>query len=174
MLFRSVAATIFILARYKNTSTFHFVYLPFPTFAPSMNRSYAHDHVVPDEDSKKGKKAQVAAMFDSIAYRYDFLNRFLSGGIDIYWRKKALQTLKPLQPQHILDVATGTGDLAIMSAEILKPVSITGIDISPNMLAAGRKKIEQKSLSTKITLVDGDSEAINFPDNSFEIGRAHV
>ncbi|MFN9710702.1 MAG: bifunctional demethylmenaquinone methyltransferase/2-methoxy-6-polyprenyl-1,4-benzoquinol methylase UbiE [Bacteroidota bacterium] len=141
---------------------------PSPTFAAPMNRTYAHDQIVPDEGSKKGKKAQVAAMFDSIAHRYYFLNRFLSGGIDIYWRKKALETLKPLQPKQILDVATGTGDLAIMAAEILKPATIIGIDISPNMLEAGRKKIEHKSLNTIITLVDGDSEAINFPENSFD------
>lgn len=133
-----------------------------------MSKPYAHDHVVPDEHSKKGKKAQVAEMFDTIAPGYDFLNRFLSGGIDIYWRKKALQTLVNHQPKAMLDVATGTGDLAIMAARMLKPENITGIDISPKMLSSGRDKIKNRALDTVISLVDGDSEAINFNDNTFD------
>jgi demethylmenaquinone methyltransferase/2-methoxy-6-polyprenyl-1,4-benzoquinol methylase len=133
-----------------------------------MSKPYAHDHVVPDEHSKKGKKAQVAEMFDTIAPGYDFLNRFLSGGIDIYWRKKALQTLVKHQPKAMLDVATGTGDLAIMAARMLKPENITGIDISPKMLSSGRDKIKKRALDTVISLVDGDSEAIKFNDNTFD------
>ena len=77
---------------------------------------FSHDTVVPYKGSVKSKKDQVAGMFDNIAYRYDFLNRFLSGGIDIIWRKKMLAELKPLAPKTILDVATGTGDVAIMAA----------------------------------------------------------
>jgi demethylmenaquinone methyltransferase/2-methoxy-6-polyprenyl-1,4-benzoquinol methylase len=133
-----------------------------------MSRIYAHDQIVPDDGSDKRKKVQVAEMFDSIAGRYDFLNRFLSGGIDIYWRKQALKTLKSSKPESILDVATGTADLAIMAAKMLQPKSIIGIDISPGMLGSGRIKIEQKLLHTIITLEEGDSEAIKFTDNSFD------
>ena len=107
-------------------------------------------------------------MFDQIAFRYDFLNRFLSGGIDIWWRKKAISQLKSLQPKTILDVATGTGDFAIISNKILHPEKITGIDISEGMLEIGRKKIIKAGLENKIELLQGDSEAILFPDNSFD------
>ena len=85
---------------------------------------YAHDKIVPDEKSSVTKKKQVAKMFDSIASRYDFLNRFLSAGIDKSWRKKAIKELKEIQPKLILDVATGTGDLAIVADTILKPEKI--------------------------------------------------
>ena len=80
-------------------------------------------------------------MFDNIAFRYDFLNRFLSGGIDVIWRKKAIRQLLSLQPKNILDVATGTADLALTSYKILRPEKITGIDISEGMLELGRKKL---------------------------------
>jgi demethylmenaquinone methyltransferase/2-methoxy-6-polyprenyl-1,4-benzoquinol methylase len=133
-----------------------------------MNSSYTHDKIVPDQESKKGKKVQVAEMFDSIAHKYDFLNRFLSAGIDVHWRKKALNLLKKSNPANILDVATGTADFAIMAAETLRPSGIKGIDISPKMLSAGRDKIEKKSLNHIITLLDGDSEAINFADETFD------
>lgn len=133
-----------------------------------MSASYLHDQVVPDKQSDKAKKKQVADMFDSIAHRYDFLNRFLSAGIDISWRKKALGLLKQSKPKMILDVATGTADLAIMAADILKPNSIVGIDISPKMLDAGRIKVKDKLLEKIITLKQGDSEAINYPNHSFD------
>lgn len=133
-----------------------------------MNSSYDHDDIVPDKDSVKDKKTQVAEMFNHIAPRYDFLNRVLSGGIDIAWRKKALALLSKDKPMRILDVATGTADLAIMAAQQLKPDQIIGIDISPKMLEAGREKIEKKSLRQMIVLQEGDSEAINFPDHSFD------
>jgi len=107
-------------------------------------------------------------MFDRIAFRYDFLNRFLSAGIDVSWRKKAIRELKELQPLNLLDVATGTGDFAIASYKILNPVKITGIDISEGMLDLGRKKIEKLGLQDKIQLLKGDSEAILFADNSFD------
>ncbi len=129
---------------------------------------FAHDTVVPYKGSGQGKKQQVAAMFDNIAFRYDFLNRFLSAGIDIRWRKKALKQLLPLQPKTILDVATGTADIAIMASAMLKPQKITGIDISDGMLEIGRKKLSRLGLEGKVELLNGDSETINFPDNSFD------
>ena len=107
-------------------------------------------------------------MFDKIAFRYDFLNRFLSAGIDIGWRKKAIKLLLPVKPERILDVATGTGDFALTSYEILKPAKITGIDISEGMLELGRKKIAKAGLDSHIELLNGDSEAILFEDNSFD------
>ena len=133
-----------------------------------MSTSYRHDEVVPYETSDRSKKEQVAAMFDDIAPRYDFLNRFLSAGIDVRWRKKALQRLQPLQPKHILDVATGTADVAIMADRLLQPEKIIGIDISAGMLDAGRVKLQTKGLSERIELQLGDSETINFPDASFD------
>jgi len=129
---------------------------------------FAHDTIVPFKESDQSKKQQVATMFDKIAFRYDFLNRFLSVGIDISWRKKAIRQLKELQPKYILDVATGTGDVAILTDKILNPTKITGIDISEGMLEIGRKKIEQLHLQNKIELLKGDSETIDFPDNSFD------
>lgn len=129
---------------------------------------YPHDTVVPFKDSSESKKKQVETMFDNIAFRYDFLNRFLSAGIDIGWRKKAIKLLLPLKPERILDVATGTGDFALTSYEILKPEKITGIDISEGMLELGRKKISKAGLDDYIELLNGDSEAILFEDNSFD------
>lgn len=107
-------------------------------------------------------------MFDHIAYRYDFLNRFLSGGIDLLWRKKAINQLKKLDPKKILDVATGTADVAIMTARILRPEKIIGIDISEGMLGFGRKKIEKLGLDPIIELLNGDCETIKAEDNSFD------
>jgi demethylmenaquinone methyltransferase/2-methoxy-6-polyprenyl-1,4-benzoquinol methylase len=129
---------------------------------------YAHDKVLPFEGSGESKKEQVARMFDEISGKYDFLNRFLSAGIDVTWRKKMLKTLKPLQPKIMLDVATGTGDVAIMAEALLKPEKIIGIDISDGMLELGREKLRTRQLTDVITLQNGDSEAINFPDNSFD------
>lgn len=129
---------------------------------------FAHDEVVPDKDSLLCKKEQVAGMFDNIALRYDFLNRFLSAGIDISWRKKAINQLKEIKPKQILDVATGTADVAIMMTKILDAEKITGIDISNGMLEIGRQKINKLELNNKIELINGDSEAINFNDNSFD------
>ena len=91
---------------------------------------YNHDTIVPFKDSEQTKKEQVAGMFDQIAFRYDFMNRFLSGGIDVSWRRKAIKELAALKPQKILDVATGTADVAIMTMKYLKPEKIIGIDIS--------------------------------------------
>jgi demethylmenaquinone methyltransferase/2-methoxy-6-polyprenyl-1,4-benzoquinol methylase len=129
---------------------------------------YPHDTVVPFKNSTQSKKKQVENMFDEIAFRYDFINRFLSVGIDIGWRQKAIKQLISLHPKRILDVATGTGDFAITSYEILKPEKITGIDISDGMLEIGRKKIAKAGLENSIELISGDSEAILFDDNSFD------
>jgi demethylmenaquinone methyltransferase / 2-methoxy-6-polyprenyl-1,4-benzoquinol methylase len=129
---------------------------------------FEHDTVVPEEGSALSKKEQVADMFDNIAFRYDFLNRFLSAGIDIRWRKAALKQLKSINPKKILDVATGTADVAIMATSVLQPQSIVGIDISDGMLNLGRKKIEKAGLAGVIELQNGDSETINFLDNTFD------
>jgi len=129
---------------------------------------FAHDKVVPDQHSALSKKEQVADMFNSIALRYDFLNHFLSAGIDVYWRKIALKQVAGIKPQSLLDVATGTADLAIMAEKILKPTKIIGIDISDGMLEIGRQKIKKAGLENIIELSTGDSEAIKYPDNSFD------
>lgn len=129
---------------------------------------FAHDTIVPDNDSKLSKKEQVALMFNRIAPQYDFLNRFLSAGIDIGWRKKALSILKKDNPNTLLDVATGTADVAILAAKSLNPNKIVGIDISEGMLDLGRKKITDAELEHLIELQNGDSEEIKFPDNSFD------
>ena len=163
--------------------------------------NYSHDRIVPFKDSELGKKQQVAAMFDKIAFRYDFVNRFLSGGIDIYWRRRAIRALaltgkrdetggiagagaagsgtgigagamvaagSGAAEKTILDVATGTADMAIMMARYLPASHITGIDISTGMLEIGRQKINRLQLAGKIALQTGDSEAIHFPDNHFD------
>jgi demethylmenaquinone methyltransferase / 2-methoxy-6-polyprenyl-1,4-benzoquinol methylase len=115
------------------------------------------------------KKVMVESMFDSIAWRYDFLNHFLSFGIDRIWRKKAIKIISRLyQNPEILDVATGTGDLAITAMKI-KPLKITGIDISQNMLEIGREKIRKKGFSDTIELIHGDSENIPFEDELFDV-----
>src|ERR1041384_4205161 len=129
---------------------------------------YSHDTIVPFKNSEQSKKEQVANMFDQIAFRYDLLNRFLSGGIDQYWRKRAIKQLAALKPQLVLDVATGTADVAIMTWKYLKPEKIIGIDISAGMLDLGRQKVDKLLLNKHIELIKGDSEAINFPDNTFD------
>ncbi|NIG53114.1 bifunctional demethylmenaquinone methyltransferase/2-methoxy-6-polyprenyl-1,4-benzoquinol methylase UbiE [Chitinophaga sp. Cy-1792] len=126
------------------------------------------EKIVPFSESNLSKKQQIATMFDDIAHRYDFLNHFMSLGIDVIWRKKALKYLKSLQPKNMLDVATGTGDFAIMASKRLNPDHITGIDISEGMLAHGREKIQKEGLTNKISLQLGDSETISFPDQTFD------
>jgi len=127
-----------------------------------------HDNVTPFDDPDRSKKEQVAEMFDRVANRYDVMNRLLSAGIDIKWRKKAILQLKNDKPKQILDVATGTCDMAIICYKLLRPEKITGIDISGEMLKVGRKKIEKEGLTSVIELQTGDSETINFADNSFD------
>ena len=125
-------------------------------------------NVVPDASSKLSKKAQVADMFDSIAGKYDFLNHFLSMGIDKGWRRKAIKQVAEGRPKTILDVATGTGDLAIAAASI-GPEKITGIDISEGMLEVGRKKVREQNFNDLISLQHGDSENMPFPMESFDV-----
>lgn len=123
--------------------------------------------VTPYSNRPDSKKQQVAEMFDNIAGKYDFLNHFLSLGIDKWWRKKAIDELVDDAPQQILDVATGTADFAL-AAMRLKPTKIVGVDISKEMLAVGRKKIEKKGLTKQIELFSGDSENLGFDDNTFD------
>jgi len=130
--------------------------------------NFAHDTVVPDKLSSLSKKQQVAGMFNDISFRYDVLNRILSAGIDQRWRKKAIRQLSESKPKLILDVATGTGDVAIMASGLLHPDKITGIDISEGMLEVGRHKVRKLGLEEKIELLKGDSEAINFRNDSFD------
>jgi len=118
------------------------------------------------------KKGQISTMFNNIAKYYDFLNHFLSLGIDRSWRKKAIATLQEKQPQSILDVATGTGDLAIEANRQLKPKKIVGIDISVKMLEVGEGKIQKQGIDDVITLMEGDSENLPFEDNTFDAAMA--
>ncbi len=123
--------------------------------------------VKPYNDASLSKKEEVTKMFDNIAPRYDLLNRVLSVGIDTIWRKNAINELKDIKPQSILDVATGTCDLAI-EAMRLKPKKVVGLDISSEMLALGQKKIEKKGLQDIIKLKLGDSENLPFESNTFD------
>jgi len=125
------------------------------------------EKVVPYKEKQSGKKEQVAEMFDNISKRYDFLNHFLSLGIDKRWRKKAVKLLAEDHPERILDVATGTGDFALESAK-LGPQSVKGIDISEGMLAIGRQKVLKRQKEAQIELIYGDSEEIPFADESFD------
>jgi demethylmenaquinone methyltransferase / 2-methoxy-6-polyprenyl-1,4-benzoquinol methylase len=123
--------------------------------------------VLPYIDSVEGKKKQVAQMFDNIAPKYDFLNHFLSFGIDKIWRRRAIRLLMKHSVSYVLDVATGTGDFAIESLK-RGAQKVVGVDISEEMLAVGRAKIEAMGLSQQITLQKGDSEELCFSDNSFD------
>jgi demethylmenaquinone methyltransferase / 2-methoxy-6-polyprenyl-1,4-benzoquinol methylase len=114
------------------------------------------------------KKEQIAQMFDNVAGTYDGLNRFLSLGIDVYWRKKAIAKLKSLTPKVILDVATGTADVALETNRQLAPDSIIGVDISALMLEVGRKKIANQGADKVIRLELGDSENLQYPDATFD------
>jgi demethylmenaquinone methyltransferase/2-methoxy-6-polyprenyl-1,4-benzoquinol methylase len=123
--------------------------------------------IKPYKDSALGKKEQVAQMFDTISENYDGLNRVISLGIDVKWRKEVVQIVGKNNPKQILDIATGTGDLAIMMAE-LKPDKIVGLDISSGMLEVGKQKITEAKLSNKIEMIVGDSEEMPFKDNTFD------
>lgn len=123
--------------------------------------------VVPYKNQPDGKKAQVATMFNNISRRYDLLNHVLSMGIDILWRKKAVRMLQKEQPRQILDIATGTGDFALETLS-LKPKQVIGVDISEGMLAVGREKMKKKGVEDIIQLQLGDSENLQFADNSFD------
>lgn len=123
--------------------------------------------VLPYKNDAASKKIQVARMFDSISSKYDFLNHFLSLGIDVRWRKKAIGLLANEKAKVILDVATGTGDFAI-EAMSLNPEKIIGVDISEGMLEIGKKKIQNKGLGKIIELQSGDSENLPFQENKFD------
>ncbi|NDK18847.1 MAG: bifunctional demethylmenaquinone methyltransferase/2-methoxy-6-polyprenyl-1,4-benzoquinol methylase UbiE [Zetaproteobacteria bacterium] len=123
--------------------------------------------VKPYKDSDLSKKAQVAQMFDNISKKYDFLNHFLSMGIDVGWRKKVVKIIGKQNPDCILDIATGTGDLAIMLAD-LNVSEIVGLDLSEGMLAVGTEKVKAKHLSKVIAMIQGDSENLPFEDNRFD------
>ena len=123
--------------------------------------------VSPYQDSDKNKKQQVEQMFDNIAPKYDFLNHFLSLGIDKLWRKKAVRILKAYKPSRILDVATGTGDFAIETSRIA-PTEIVGFDLSEQMLKVGAEKVKQLKLDDLISFQKGDSENMPFADASFD------
>ncbi len=124
--------------------------------------------ITPYNQPDLSKKEQVRSMFDKIAHRYDFLNHFLSLGIDRVWRKKAIDLLRKENPKTILDIATGTGDFAIQALS-LQPTSITGIDISEEMLEHGKQKISKLKKGKEIIhLQQGDSENLKFSDESFD------
>lgn len=126
-----------------------------------------HDNVIPYK-AGSDKKQKVTEMFDNIAPSYDLNNRMLSLGIDTIWRTKAIKLLKKGNPQRILDIATGTADLAIEAAKVLKPTEIIGMDIAKEMLKVGDKKIIKKGLDSIISLEHGDSEALRYEDQSFD------
>jgi len=123
--------------------------------------------IKPYKDSDLGKKEQVATMFNNISKNYDGLNRVISFGIDVSWRKKVVKIVSKNNPQQILDIATGTGDLALMMSQ-LNPTKIVRLDISEGMLEVGKQKISKANLSDKIEMVVGDSENMPFDDNTFD------
>src|SRR6188472_375534 len=110
-----------------------------------MESQFPHDEIKPFV-SDKAKKQQVEEMFDSIAARYDLMNRLFSAGIDMKWRKKTISLLKKLEPKTVLDMATGTADMAILACPLLDPEKVTGLDLSAEMLEIGRKKVEKEGL----------------------------
>ncbi len=124
--------------------------------------------VKPYDEQTGSKKQQVSKMFDNIAPYYDFLNRLLSLGIDKNWRKRMIAELRKDQPQYILDVATGTADVALEVNRQLQPKKVIGVDIAPEMLEIGRKKIAKQQLQEQIELRDGDSENLPFEDDTFD------
>lgn len=125
-------------------------------------------HVTPYQKEDATKKQQVEEMFDNIAHRYDFLNHLLSAGIDNLWRRKAIKHIGKYNPKLVMDMATGTGDFAIDTVERLPVEKVVGFDLSEEMLAIGRKKSAKKSLENKIEYVKGDSEKMQYSDNTFD------
>ncbi|KJJ38380.1 bifunctional demethylmenaquinone methyltransferase/2-methoxy-6-polyprenyl-1,4-benzoquinol methylase UbiE [Aequorivita vladivostokensis] len=124
--------------------------------------------ITPYKDSSEGKKKQVEQMFDTISENYDGLNRVISLGSDVKWRKKVIKMVAETRPKTILDIATGTGDLAIQFAENTSAEKIVGLDLSEGMLSLARKKVSGKNISEKIEFVQADSEALPFDDNTFD------
>ena len=128
---------------------------------------YPQEEIKP-YDSKGKKTEQVEQMFDNIAHAYDKLNHTLSMGIDHYWRRKAINWLRPFQPKRLMDVATGTGDFAILAYHKLHPDHLIGTDISEGMMNVGREKIKKKGLEGKISFANEDCTALSFENNSFD------
>lgn len=124
--------------------------------------------VKPYSDSDLSKKQQVEQMFDNISGKYDLLNRILSMGIDVSWRKKVVKSVKKEKPKSILDIATGTGDLAIAMAKATD-AKITGFDLSAGMLEVGKVKVKDENLQDQIEMIQGDAENMPFEDNSFDV-----
>jgi demethylmenaquinone methyltransferase/2-methoxy-6-polyprenyl-1,4-benzoquinol methylase len=124
--------------------------------------------VTPYSDTNATKKQQVATMFNNISKTYDFLNHFLSLGIDIIWRRIAIRELSEIKPKHILDIATGTGDFAFEAISILKPEKITGVDISEGMLSIAAEKIKKRGLENIFKVELGDSEKLLFDNDTFD------
>lgn len=124
--------------------------------------------VLPYKEKDADKKSQVRQMFDNIAGSYDMLNHLLSLGIDIWWRKQAVRVLTPFRPVYVLDVATGTADFALSISQISSVKHIVGVDIAEQMLEVGRDKISKRQLNEKISLQQGDSENLSFPDKTFD------
>lgn len=125
------------------------------------------ENITPYKDSTLGKKEQVEQMFDTISGNYDGLNRVISFGIDAKWKKKILKIIASKNPEKILDIATGTGDMAILMSQT-NAAKIIGLDISAGMLEVGRKKIAAKNLTEKIEMIQGDSENLPFENDSFD------
>ncbi|NIJ44288.1 demethylmenaquinone methyltransferase/2-methoxy-6-polyprenyl-1,4-benzoquinol methylase [Wenyingzhuangia heitensis] len=124
--------------------------------------------IKPYKDSNATKKDQVANMFDNISGNYDGLNRVITFGIDVKWRKKVVALVKATNPEKILDIATGTGDLAIMESKAIPTAKVVGLDISAGMLEVGKEKVKTLGLENTIELVLGDSENIPYEDNFFD------
>jgi demethylmenaquinone methyltransferase/2-methoxy-6-polyprenyl-1,4-benzoquinol methylase len=133
--------------------------------------NYKVESVTPS-DSDKPNKEQVTQMFDLVAPNYDKLNRILSLGIDDYWRREALGVLKKYPHSHILDIATGTGDFAILANKILKPEKITAVDISVGMMAVGVEKVKAKGYEKVISFENQDCAEMTFSDNTFDAAIA--
>lgn len=124
-------------------------------------------NITPYQDSGASKKEQVEQMFDTISGQYDGLNRVISLGSDVKWRKKVIKLVSDSRPQRVLDIATGTGDLALQFAEAIPQAKITGLDLSEGMLAVARKKAGKQSLE-RVEFIKGDSEALPFEDNTYD------
>ncbi len=127
---------------------------------------YQQEKINPYHEGEKAQ--QVETMFDNIAPTYDKLNHRMSWNIDRGWRKKAIRQLAPYHPQTMLDIATGTGDFAILAAQMLQPKQLIGADISEGMMAVGRQKVERMGLQEIISFAQEDCLALSYPDNSFD------
>lgn len=129
--------------------------------------SYKQEQIKP-YDAATGKTEQVEQMFDNIAPAYDLLNHSLSWGIDRRWRRAAIDSLRPYRPQRILDVATGTGDFAILAAKLLEPEALLGVDLSEGMMEVARQKVEREELQGVIRFQKEDCLNLSFPNGSFD------